>query len=101
MKRYALALAVILMSSTAHAENVVVGCPLVAKYSESSVSMLLSRARSVMSEGEINKIYVRYVSLKHACATNAKASSTLPVSAGLRQLLADYGVDVHSLGRQL
>ena len=101
MKRTALALLFVLISTAAHAENVVIGCPLLAKYSDSDVRTLLNEVRSVLSEKELGTIYSRYVSLRNACQTNANASRVLPVSETLRNWLAQYGVSVRDLGRQL
>jgi hypothetical protein len=101
MKRTALALFFLLISSAAHAENIVVGCPLLSKYSDSDVRTLLNEVRSVLSEKEVGTIYSRYLSLRSACQTNSSASRVLPVSDRLRSWLAQYGVDVKQLGRQL
>ena len=94
MKIPALVVASILVSSTAYANNVVVGCQLMNRYSESDVSMLLAKARSVISDHEVNQIYGRYVVLKNACQTNSNASSIVPVSANLRNWLAENGVNI-------
>jgi len=101
MKRAALALVAMLISSTAYADSILIGCPLINKYSASDVSMLLTHARSVISEQEIGKIYQRYVALKNACQTDANASRVVPVSTGLRSWLAQNGIDVNKLGKQL
>jgi hypothetical protein len=99
MNRVAFVLAAMLASSGAYAENVVIGCPLLEKYSDSDVHALLSEARSILSEQEVGHIYYRYVSLKNACQTNAKASRTVAVSGALRSWLAQRGIDVARLGR--
>lgn len=99
MNRAAFVLVAMLLSSSAHAENIVIGCPLLAKYTDSDVSSLLSEARSILSEQEIGHIYHRYVSLKSACQTNDKASRTVAVSGALRSWLAQRGIDVARLGR--
>jgi hypothetical protein len=104
MKRTALALfflLILLISSAAHADNIVVGCPLLEKYSDSDVRMLLSEVRSVLSDKEVGTIWSRYLSLRSACETNSNASRVLPVSERLRNWLAQYGVDVRQLGRRL
>jgi hypothetical protein len=101
MKRTAIALFFLLISSAAHADNIVVGCPLLDKYSDTDVRTLLSEARSVLSDREVGTIYSRYLALRSACQTNANASRVLPVSEKLRNWLAQYGVDVRQLGRRL
>lgn len=101
MKRTALAILFLLVSSAAHSENVVVGCPLLSKYSDSDVRTLLGEVRSVLSDKEVGTIWSRYLSLRSACQTNSNASRVLPVSDKLRNWLAQYGVDVRQLGRQL
>jgi hypothetical protein len=70
-------------------------------YSESDVNMLLTQARSVVGEQEIGRIYSRYVALKNACQTNSSASGVVPVSATLRNWLAQNGVNISRLGKQL
>lgn len=99
MNRAALVLVAMLLSSSAYAENIVIGCPLLSKYSDSDVNMLLSQARSILSEQEVGHIYYRYVSLKTACQTNARASRTVAVSGALRTWLAEKGIDVARLGK--
>jgi hypothetical protein len=99
MKQYALVLAATLVSSAASADTITISCPLVNRYSETEVSMLLSQAHAVLSEQEIGQIYGRYVSLKSACQTNANASRTLSVSSGLRSWLAQRGIDVTRLAK--
>jgi hypothetical protein len=94
MKIPALVVASMLISSTAYANNIVVGCQLMNRYSESDVHMLLAKARSVISDHEVNQIYGRYVVLKNACQTNSNASSVVPVSANLRNWLAENGVSI-------
>ncbi|MGC1860578.1 MAG: hypothetical protein WA733_05490 [Methylocystis sp.] len=94
MKIPALVVASMLISSTAYANNIVVGCQLMNRYSESDVHMLLAKARSVISDHEVNQIYGRYVVLKNACQTNGNASSVVPVSANLRNWLAENGVNI-------
>jgi hypothetical protein len=101
MKLPTLVIATMLASSTAYADSIVIGCPLIKMYSESDVSMLLTKARSVISEQEINQIYSRYVVLKNACQTNSSASRAVPVSAILRNWLAQNGVNISRLGKQL
>jgi len=101
MKRTALALFFLIISSVAHADNIVVGCPLLEKYSDSDVRTLLSEVRSVLSDKEVGMIWSRYLSLRSACETNSNASRVLPVSEKLRNWLAQYGVDVRQLGRRL
>ncbi len=101
MKLPVLAVAALLVSSSAHADNIVVGCPLIKKYDQSSVNYLLSQARSVIGEQEVGKIYSRYVALKQACQTNSKASGVVPVSATLRNWLSQQGVNIASAGKQL
>ena len=101
MKLPALVVTAMLVSSTAYADNIVIGCPLVKMYSDSDVSMLLTRARSIISEQEISQIYSRYVVLKNACQTNSNASRVVPVSATLRNWLAQNGVNINRLGKQL
>jgi len=101
MKRTALALFLLLISSAAYADNIVVGCPLLDRYSDSDVRMLLGEVRSVLSDKEVGTIWSRYLSLRSACQTNASASRVLPVSEKLRSWLAQYGVDVRQLGRRL
>jgi hypothetical protein len=94
MKIPALVVASMLISSTAYANNIVVGCQLMNRYSESDVNMLLAKARSVISEHEVNQIYGRYIGLRNACQTNSNASSVVPVSANLRNWLAENGVNI-------
>ena len=94
MKLPALVIASMLISSTAYANNVVIGCQLMNMYSESDVNMLLAKARSVIGDHEVNQIYGRYVGLKNACQTNSNASSVVPVSATLRNWLAQNGVNI-------
>ena len=101
MKRTAFALFFLLISSAASADNIVVGCPLLNKYSDTEVRTLLGEVRSVLSDKEVGTIYSRYLSLRSACQTDAKASRVLPVSEKLRNWLAQYGVDVRQLGRAL
>ncbi len=96
MKKYALVLATLLAATAAHAETVIIGCPLIQKYSESDVNMLLSQARSAIGDQEVGKIYHKYVSLRNACQTNARATHMLPVSANLRSFLAQNGIDIHN-----
>jgi hypothetical protein len=99
MNRAALVLVAMLLSSSAYAETIVIGCPLLSKYSDADVNNLLGQARSVLSEQEVGHIYHRYVSLKTACQTNANASRSVAVSGALRTWLAQRGIDVASLGR--
>ena len=94
MKLPALVIASMLISSTAYANNIVVGCQLMNRYSESDVSMLLAKARSVIGDHEVNQIYGRYIGLRNACQTNSSASSVVPVSATLRNWLAENGVNI-------
>jgi hypothetical protein len=101
MKRTAFALFFLLISSAAYADNIVVGCPLLNKYSDNDVRTLLGEVRSVLSDKEVGTIYSRYLSLRSACQTDTKASRVLPVSEKLRSWLAQYGVDVRQLGRAL
>jgi hypothetical protein len=101
MKRLAILLTAMLISSAAYADNIVIGCSLISRYSESDVNMLLGQARSILSEREVGGIYYRYVSLKNACQTNANASRVVPVSSVLRNWLAQNGIDVNKLGKQL
>ena len=101
MKRYVLALSLLVASSNAYADSITIGCQLLSKYSDSDVGTLLNHARSVINEQEIGKIYYKYVTLKNACQTNANASRVVPVSAGLRNWLAQNGIDVNRLGKQL
>jgi hypothetical protein len=99
MKRIAFALAALLISSTAHAENVVIGCPLLSKYSESDVQTLINYARSAVSERELVKIYSQYLSLRNACHTNTGASRTVAVSDTLRNWLAQNGISLREFSR--
>jgi len=101
MKLPTLVVAAMLASSAAHADAIVIGCPLIKMYSESDVGMLLTKARSIISEQEVNQIYSRYVVLKNACQTNSNASRIVPVSATLRNWLAQNGVNISRLGKQL
>jgi len=94
MKLPALVIASMLISSGAYANNIVVGCQLMSRYSESDVNMLLAKARSVISDHEVNQIYGRYIVLRNACQTNSNASSVVPVSANLRNWLAENGVNI-------
>jgi hypothetical protein len=94
MKLPTLIIASMLISSTAYANNVVVGCQLMGRYSESDVHMLLAKARSVIGDHEVNQIYGRYIGLRNACQTNSNASSVVPVSATLRNWLAENGVNI-------
>ena len=94
MKLPALVIASMLISSVAYANNIVVGCKLMSRYSESDVNMLLAKARSVISDHEVNQIYGRYIVLRNACQTNSNASSVVPVSANLRNWLAENGVNI-------
>jgi len=96
-KRSALVLAAMLLSTAAHAENIIIGCPVVYKFSEFEVNTLLSEARSVLPEHEVGGIYARYLALKSACRTNPAATRSVAVSGGLRSLLAQHGVDVSQL----
>ena len=97
MKSIALAIAIALLSSAAYADNVVIGCPLLKKYGDGDVNMMLTQARSVVNEREIGQIYARYLSLKSACQTNARASRVVPVSPVLRGWLAQNGIDISRL----
>jgi len=97
MKRSALVLAAMLISTAAYAENIVIGCPVVYRFSEFEVNALLSEARSVLPEQEVGGIYARYLALKSACRTNPAATRSVAVSSGLRSLLAQHGVDVAQL----
>ena len=90
-----------LVSSTAFADNIVIGCPLIKMYSESDVNMLIAQARSVTSETELSRIYDRYLILKNACNTNSNASSVVPVSANLRSWLSRNGINISMLGKQM
>jgi hypothetical protein len=90
-----------LISSTAYADNIVIGCPLINMYGESDVNILLSKARSVIGDREAGQIYGRYIVLKSACQTNSNASSVLPVSAILRTWLSQNGVDIGRFGKPL
>jgi hypothetical protein len=101
MKLPALAMAAALFAFPASAENIMIACPLVQQYSEDQVSYLLNQARSVISEQEVGKIYHRYLSLKNACHANAKAYQVVFVSPTLRSWLAQNGVDMSKIGRQL
>jgi hypothetical protein len=101
MNLSSLTIAAALMVSPAYAGNIVIGCPLVKQYSESQVNMLLSQARTVVSEQEVGKIYNRYVSLKTACQTNGSASRIVPISTALGNWLAQNGVDVKKLASSL
>src|SRR3974390_2648990 len=101
MKRTALALFFALISSAACADKIVVGCPLLEKYSDSDVRTLLGEVRSVLSEKEVGTIWSRSLSLRSACQSDPNASRVLPVSENLRNWLAQYGVDVRQLGRRL
>jgi hypothetical protein len=101
MRLPALVIASMLVSSNAYANNIVIGCPLIKMYSASDVSMLLSKARSVIGDHEVSQIYSRYVVLKNACQTNSNASSVVTVSATLRNWLAQNGISISSLGKQL
>ncbi|HMK90371.1 MAG TPA: hypothetical protein VK446_12160 [Methylocystis sp.] len=99
MKRSVLTLAAALVTSTAGAETITIGCPVVHRYSEAEVNVLLSQARSVLNDQEIGHIYGRYVALKTACQTNANASRTVTISGGLRSWLAQRGIDVTRLAK--
>jgi CRP-like cAMP-binding protein len=101
MKLPTLAIAAALLSSPAYAESLTIGCPLIKQYSEDQVNYLLNQARSVISEQEVGKIYYRYVSLKNECLANSNASRVVPVSATLRDWLAQNGVDIRKIGKQL
>ncbi len=101
MKLHTLVVAAMLVSSTAHADNIVIGCPLIKMYSETDVNMLITQARSVISETELSRIYNRYLILKNACHTNSNASSVLPVSANLRSWLSKNGINISMLGKQM
>ena len=101
MKLPALVIASMLISSTAYANNVVIGCQLINMYSESDVNMLLTKARSVIGDHEVNQIYGRYVVLKNACQTNSNASSVVPVSTTLRNWLAENGVNISRFAKAL
>ncbi len=94
MKLPTLVIASMLISSTAYANNIVVGCQLMNRYSESDVNMLLAKARSVIGDHEVNQIYGRYIGLRNACQTNSNASSVVPVSTTLRNWLAGNGVNI-------
>ena len=96
-KRSTLVLAAMLISTAAHAENIVIGCRVVYRFGEFEVNALLSQARSVLPEQEVNAIYGRYLALKSACRTNPAATRSVAVSGGLRSLLAQHGVDVSQL----
>ena len=101
MKLPALVIASMLISSTAYANNVVIGCQLINMYSEFDVNMLLTKARSVIGDHEVNQIYGRYVVLKNACQTNSNASSVVPVSTTLRNWLAQNGVNISRFAKAL
>lgn len=99
MRPIALALTLALVSSSAMAETVVVGCPLVQQYSDFQVNMLLGQAREAIGDGEAAKIEAKYHSLKSECRTNSKASRAVAVPPALRQLLADNGIDIRGVAR--
>ena len=64
MKLPALVIASMLISSTAYANNFVIGCQLINMYNESDVNMLLTKARSVIGDHEVSQIYGRYIVLR-------------------------------------
>jgi hypothetical protein len=97
MKLSSLALATALIVSPAYAENIVIGCPLLQKYSEGQVNLLFSQAVAVVGQQEVGKIYNRYVALKRACQTDGAASRVVPISAALRNWLTGNGVDIKKL----
>lgn len=101
MRFPALAIAATIISSPVHAENVTIGCPLVAQYSEDQVHSLLSEVRSVVGEQEAGRIYAKYVSLKSACRADYNAVRVVTVSPTLRNWLAQNGVDIKKFARQL
>jgi len=101
MKLPALVIASMLISSTAYANNVVIGCQLINMYSESDVNMLLTKARSVIGDHEVSQIYGRYIVLRNACQTNSNASSVVPVSATLGNWLAQNGVNIGRFAKPL
>ena len=99
MRPFALALALTLVSSSAFAETVVVGCSLVKQYSDFQVGMLLDQARSAIGDKEAAKISAKYQSLKSECRVNDNASRAVAVPPALRQMLAENGVDIRSFAR--
>lgn len=101
MKLPALVIAAALLSSPVHAEKVTIGCPLVTQYSEDQVNYLLNEARSVIGVQETGRIYSHYLNLKSACQGNYNAVRVVTVSPTLREWLAQNGVDIRRLGRQL
>ncbi len=101
MKRCVLALGLLVVTSNAYADSITIGCPLLSKYSDSDVSTLLNHAKSVINEQEVAKIYYKYITLKNACQTDANAFRVVPVPASLRNWLAQNGIDVNRLGKQL
>lgn len=101
MRLPALAIAAALLSTPVHAENLAIGCPLLAQYSDSQVHYLLGEARSIIGEQETSRIYSKYVSLKSACQVDQRAVRVVSVSPTLRNWLAQNGVDIRSFGRLL
>lgn len=100
MKRATIIAAMILMSFPAFAEKVVIGCPLVAQYSEDQVVYLLNEARSIIGEQETGRIYGHYIGLRGACQRDANAVRVVAVSATLRDFLAQNGVDITRYARR-
>jgi len=99
MKLYALAFVIALVSSSASADSLKISCPLVRQYSEAQVNMLLSQARAVVGDQEVGKIYYKYVGLKNECLVNSNAFRVVPVTAALKNWLAQNGVDMKAAGR--
>lgn len=99
MRLPALAIAAALLSTPVHAENIAIGCPLLAEYSDDQVHYLLGEARSIIGDQETSRIYSKYVSLKSACRANTNAVRVVSVSPTLRNWLAQNGVDIRRFGR--
>jgi len=99
MKLHALAVTTALIASPACADSLKISCPLVQQYSEGQVNYLLNQARSVVGDQEVGKIYHKYVGLKNECLVNGNAFRIVPVTAALREWLAQNGVDVKAASR--
>lgn len=86
--------------TTASAQDLRIGCPLVQQYGGAEVSLMLERARSTIGESEANALYAKYVGLKKDCTSDQSASRVVRLSPAMQKLLSDYGVSVRRLAQR-